>query len=784
MADEICIFHEGDSEPLAKFLQDKLSSDDMSIDTCLCTDLRTTGDKKCKVNIFLISPEFLQQKKLHIVKDFNEKNSALVLVGSEYSGFEQEVINQDAESLLEWFVFHLEETDESVKELLVSIISIYELGSIPEDSSENDTEDESGTGISQTESIEYHNISDFTEKADARNSDYIVLPPRSSLLSNAVKHVFRKDGKVFILLERVAGGKLDVKFHENGKHILPVFASNVYSYVFHWTGTERETFTVKFKEEQIGNGKIDASSGDTPTSGCINDNCSSVRYSTDSASSSSTASECDDSPYDILPTRRRNTVIHITLDNTVPNICRDLSPNTISSTTENDVGDNFSLNRLKAKHNLSVSTSVVSDKAEPTPLPNVCSNTDTTAGDFDDEVLQAGNHDSDDNLLGRRSDSDSGSNISHSHSTDTLCSDPCSNESEFTNVALHTDADENADNAQEGQIITPPSKRHQHTCNKLKLLRALLEDEITHVSSRINSEAEDHNVVLRHPRTASGMTPSELDNQLPLQSEGDRKTIINEEPSDGPTDPSVAKDHTHDQTQMSHEQPSIDKSDLIKKSCEQTLIDSSDKTQTLSQQNFRDNADETLNPSKRSSDDAVQSEASVEEEMITFKCDTRTDDDPGFGTAKIPEIIPETAKQDLPAPEVDVQSECKPGKKSKFSFKKQIKKIVQRSKSEPKLRQVLEVAQKHEKNKLFQSYIDSGAGEVLAHSASATGFRELKENSEETLYAEKSTKKKKKAKKSSATDMKRPSSLRIQRVLEDNSLTAPTLPGRLSEDSF
>ena len=38
------------------------------------------------------------------------------------------------------------------------------------------------------------------------------------------------------------------------------------------------------------------------------------------------------------------------------------------------------------------------------------------------------------------------------------------------------------------------------------------------------------------------------------------------------------------------------------------------------------------------------------EEMITFKCDTRTDDDPGFGTAKIPEIIPETAKQDLPAP--------------------------------------------------------------------------------------------------------------------------------------
>ena len=89
-------------------------------------------------------------------------------------------------------------------------------------------------------------------------------------------------------------------------------------------------------------------------------------------------------------------------------------------------------------------------------------------------------------------------------------------------------------------------------------------------------------------------------------------SVINEEPSSGPTDPSVAKDHTHDQTQMSHEQPSTDKSDLIKKSCEQTLVDNSDKTQTLSQQNFRDNSDETLNPSKRSSDDAVQSEASVE----------------------------------------------------------------------------------------------------------------------------------------------------------------------------
>lgn len=40
----------------------------------------------------------------------------------------------------------------------------------------------------------------------------------------------------------------------------------------------------------------------------------------------------------------------------------------------------------------------------------------------------------------------------------------------------------------------------------------------------------------------------------------------------------------------------------------------------------------------------------LSEEMITFKCDTRTDDDPGFGTAKIPEMIPKTAKQDLPAP--------------------------------------------------------------------------------------------------------------------------------------
>ena len=47
---------------------------------------------------------------------------------------------------------------------------------------------------------------------------------------------FLQDGKVFILLEREAGGKLDVKFHENGKHISPVFARNIYSYVFHWTG--------------------------------------------------------------------------------------------------------------------------------------------------------------------------------------------------------------------------------------------------------------------------------------------------------------------------------------------------------------------------------------------------------------------------------------------------------------------------------------------------------------------------------------------------------------------
>lgn len=197
MADEICILHEDDSEPLAKFLQDKLSSDDMSINTCLCTDLQTRGDTNCKVNIFLISPEFLERKKLHTIKDFNEKNSVLVLAGSEHNDFEQEAINQGTESLLEWFVFHLEETDESVKELLVSVISIYELGSIPEDSSENDTEDETGTGLSQAESILSHNVSDTTEKTGTMNSDYKVLPPRSSVLFNAVKHVFRKVSSEF-----------------------------------------------------------------------------------------------------------------------------------------------------------------------------------------------------------------------------------------------------------------------------------------------------------------------------------------------------------------------------------------------------------------------------------------------------------------------------------------------------------------------------------------------------------------------------------------------------------
>lgn len=120
-----------------------------------------------------------------------------------------------------------------------------------------------------------------------------------------------------------------------------------------------------------------------------------------------------------------------------------------------------------------------------------------------------------------------------------------------------------------------------------------------------------------------------------------------------------------------------------------------------------------------------------------------------------------------------------PGKYSKkhgFSFKRQIKKIIHKSNSEPKMVAVVNAAQKREKTKVCKSNSDFGTKE-MAHAASTGGLFVKNEALQEEC------KKKGKGKKMTPSKVQRKPSVRIQRVLEDENIFAPALPLKPTEDT-
>ena len=193
MAEGVCIFFENDGQLLAKYLQEKLNSKEMAIKTNINVIYEYQSAEPFKVNVFLISPEFLSTTSLKTIQDFEKTRSILVLASTDFSELEEAVVENGIEPLLEWFVYSLEESDNSVKELLVSIISLYEDCLLFDDTSESEMEEKSENtwdGDNNGE-IEYSGKNP-EENICEDDEHYKVLPERSSTFLNAVKYVFRK----------------------------------------------------------------------------------------------------------------------------------------------------------------------------------------------------------------------------------------------------------------------------------------------------------------------------------------------------------------------------------------------------------------------------------------------------------------------------------------------------------------------------------------------------------------------------------------------------------------
>lgn len=695
MEEIICMVCKSDGQPLASFLKDKLESEKIGIKTDIQDVREVESCGPCTVTVFLITPEFIDHGDLRLIQNFEQTDTVLVLVGIDTDELRCAALKINDEVLLDFLIYRLEETDESMKGLLISIIDMYETNT---SLSEKSSEDDETTRIAKSGKIDY-------EKSASQEQHYKKLPDRTSGLFNAVKHVFIKNDDIFLLVEDYFGENLTVKFHEATSSVNAVYIDDVHSYVFKWTGTAQETFSVNFKEEEVGNGTLDAVNG-------FNSETAIASSRPNSSGTQSVTSLGDDIPYDTLPERSGQQV-----SDSLP------SKNSVVKKADDNTTILPHFQSEETKEKQCTVTDTFLDQLQTTKDDSFDHHRDFETGTFDDSTMSQSSSTESlkqclfTNKTSSFSDSVVVSNegFTSSPSTETLTSSPrpeVDPDSDLTTKFHNT--------------IDPLRERLSETDSKLHKLRCLLEEELAQVNAvfQTTNYHDDNEVILRPhaERSPSTQTATErstvcstIEEELPLPDDTEQSSVLeNDEPP---------------------RQLSIDKE-----------------------------------KEERQCDDkpTVKNDAVPAEESTDLSID------------EIPETIikkSDSIKDNSSAQEAAVENPGKYTKKHGFSFKQQIKKMMHRSNSEPKMRGVVDAAQKA---KVFKSYSHTGIKEILSHSASAGVLQGTRQSQPEDPTPEK-CKKKGKGKKLSTPKLQRKPSVRIQRVLEDKNIVAPALPLKPAE---
>ncbi|KAL3875392.1 hypothetical protein ACJMK2_033345 [Sinanodonta woodiana] len=121
-------YHPQDAAEWAKYLQAKLGEREYQIDTILNA---ITNDpivkEKTRVNVFLISPSFLELTDMKIMAGFDSHFSLALLMGVDMDDFIFMTTKCDVyREVKEWVKFEVQESEESVRTLLMTIVSMYE----------------------------------------------------------------------------------------------------------------------------------------------------------------------------------------------------------------------------------------------------------------------------------------------------------------------------------------------------------------------------------------------------------------------------------------------------------------------------------------------------------------------------------------------------------------------------------------------------------------------------------------------------------------------------------
>ncbi|KAL3875377.1 hypothetical protein ACJMK2_033330 [Sinanodonta woodiana] len=205
-------YHPQDGTEWATYLQSKLGEREYQIDIALNDVTRNDASQgKSKINVFLITPDFLELIDPGIMKGFHHTCSLVILMGVEAENFtlitKQHGVHEDVR---DWITLTVDASEESVRHLLMTIVTLYE---------------------------------------------YDYPPPRIRLI---FKEVAGEGMNVYIGLEKKADTDVSVQFNGMDEALKATYIDR-YFYTFSLTDEEAHmfsTFSVICKKNVIGEGQI------------------------------------------------------------------------------------------------------------------------------------------------------------------------------------------------------------------------------------------------------------------------------------------------------------------------------------------------------------------------------------------------------------------------------------------------------------------------------------------------------------------------------------------------
>ena len=182
MSDYITIHYISDGKEWATYLQDKFNSEGYSIKTVLRDFEASKSPTQGIVNIFLITPDLFEIENWDLMGHFKRDTSMVVLTGVNHADWTMGIKN---ESLADWKSYEVNEDEESVRGLIMTIVSLYESSQqIPFWPSSNNMEK------SERRKKDKNNI-EPCQRPDSISTLYAPLPKHSKPV-NTVSHVFRQ----------------------------------------------------------------------------------------------------------------------------------------------------------------------------------------------------------------------------------------------------------------------------------------------------------------------------------------------------------------------------------------------------------------------------------------------------------------------------------------------------------------------------------------------------------------------------------------------------------------